>query len=146
MKTNFPIAAALLLCASSLTAADAPTPVDFASQIRPILADRCVECHNSESLFGELNLQSRSRAFRKRQAGPVIIPGDPDKSMFYLVLKMPRKDKKSMPATGHKIADNDLALIRRWIAEGAVWPEGKEGAVIRQIKTPTPPAKPNPSR
>jgi len=146
MKTNFLITAALLLWASSLTAADAPAPVDFASQIKPILADRCVECHNSESLFGELNLQSRTRAFRKRQAGPVIIPGDPEKSMFYLVLKMPRKDKKSMPATGHKIPAQDLALIRRWIAEGAPWPEGKEGAVIRQIKPPAPPTKPTPSR
>ncbi|MCB1208734.1 MAG: hypothetical protein KDK97_05385 [Verrucomicrobiales bacterium] len=145
MKTKTLIATALFLSATLLIAADAKVPVDFVTQIKPILADRCVECHNSDSLFGELNLQSRALAFRKRQAGPVILPSEPDKSMLYLVLKMPRKEKKSMPATGHKIPNKDLDLIRRWISEGAMWPEGKEGAVIRQIKTPTPPVKQKPS-
>ncbi|MEZ5385402.1 MAG: c-type cytochrome domain-containing protein [Prosthecobacter sp.] len=123
----------LALGASLLTAADEPA-VDFVKQIKPILADRCVECHNSETMLGELNLQTRELAFRKRATGVVIVPKEPEKSMLYLALKLPPKDKKAMPATGHRIPTDEVSLIRRWIAEGASWPEGKDGAVTAKHK------------
>ncbi len=127
---------ALVSCiatSSTLKAAGEP-PVDFMKQIKPILADRCVECHNSETLLGSLNLQSRALAFEKRKAGPVIRPKDADKSMLYLVLTLPPKDKKAMPATGHRIPKDEVQLIRQWINEGAQWPEGKDGAISPQHK------------
>lgn len=123
--------AALSLC--TLQAADTP-PIDFVKQIKPILADRCVECHNSETLLGELNLQTRALAFGKRKAGPVIVPKNADKSMLYLVLTLPPKDKKAMPATGHRIPRDEVNVIRQWINDGAVWPDGKAGAITPQHK------------
>ena len=125
--------AACLLLTPALHAADEP-PVDFVKQIKPILADRCVECHNSETIFGELNLQSRELAFRKRKLAPAIVPGEPEKSMLYLALTLPPKDKKAMPATGHRIPKDEVSIIRQWIKEGAKWPEGKEGVVSVQRK------------
>ena len=125
--------AACLLLTPALHAADEP-PVDFVKQIKPILADRCVECHNSETIFGELNLQSRELAFRKRKLAPAIVPGEPEKSMLYLALTLPPKDKKAMPATGHRIPKDEVSIIRQWIEEGAKWPEGKEGVVSVQRK------------
>ena len=122
-----------LLAVTSLSAAEDP-PVDFVKQIKPILADRCVECHNAETLLGELNLQNRELAFRKRKAGPAIVPGAPEKSMLYLALTLPPKDKKAMPATGHRIPKDEVSIIRQWIKEGAKWPEGKEGVVSVQRK------------
>jgi hypothetical protein len=104
-------------------------PVDFVRQIKPILADRCVMCHNSESLFGELNLQTREFAMRKRKGGPVIVPKEPDKSRLYLTLKLPPSDAKAMPATAHRIPTDEIKVVRRWIEEGAKWPEGKEGSI-----------------
>jgi mono/diheme cytochrome c family protein len=109
-------------------AADEP-PVDFVKQIKPVFADRCVECHHSESMLGDLNLQSRKLAFRKRTGGPVIAPGRPDSSLLLMTLTLPAKDKKAMPATGHRIPMDEVNLIRRWIQEGAKWPEGVEGFV-----------------
>lgn len=108
--------------------------MDFVKQIKPILADRCVECHNSETLLGELNLQTRALAFRKRKTGPVIVPKNAEKSMLYLVLTLPPKDVKAMPATGHRIPKDEVNLIRQWITEGANWPEGKEGAMTPEHK------------
>jgi len=125
------VVAALTL--STLHAAGDP-PVDFVRQIKPLLADRCVECHNSESLLGELNLQTRELAFSKRKVGPVIVPKNAEKSMLYLVLTLPPKDKKAMPATGHRIPKDEVNLIRQWITEGADWPEGKDGAITPQHK------------
>ena len=131
MKIQHQIALIAFLCTSTLHAAGDP-PVVFAKQIKPILADRCVECHNSETLLGELNLQTRALAFGKRKAGPVIVPKNAEKSMLYLVLTLPAKDKKAMPATGHRIPVDEVNLIRQWITEGAHWPEGKDGAVTPQ--------------
>ncbi|HBJ84815.1 MAG TPA: hypothetical protein DDZ88_13275 [Verrucomicrobiales bacterium] len=119
---------ACLSLTTALHAAEEP-PVDFVKQVKPILADRCVECHNSETIFGELNLQSRELAFRKRKLAPAIVPGEPEKSMLYLALTLPPKDKKAMPATGHRIPKDEVSIIRQWIKEGAKWPEGKEGVV-----------------
>ena len=99
MKRHLILSAACLALATSASfAADEPM-VDFVKQIKPILADRCVECHNSETLFGELNLQNRALAFRKRfPGGHAIVAGAPEKSMLYLALTLPPKDKKAMPA------------------------------------------------
>ena len=134
MKRAILLFAALQSCCLLLPAADDP-PVDFVRQIKPVLASRCVECHNSEAIFGDLNLQTRALAFQKRKTGPVIVPGEPGKSPLYLVLTLPPKEKKAMPATGHRIPNSDVNLIRRWIQEGAKWPEGADGAI------PTPPKR-----
>jgi mono/diheme cytochrome c family protein len=103
--------------------------VDFARQIKPILAERCVVCHNAKSLYGDLNLQSREQMMRPRKQGPVLVAGQPEKSLLYVVLTLPPSEQKAMPATAHRIAKSDIALVRQWIAEGAQWPAGDEGTV-----------------
>ncbi len=128
MKLKFPILFASLIAASVVSAVE-DKPVDFVKQIKPVFEERCVECHNSTTLLGELNLQNRELAMKKRNAGPVIVPGEPDRSPLLLTLNLPSTDKKAMPATGHRIPEADVALIRRWIKEGAKWPEGAAGAI-----------------
>lgn len=129
MKIHPRIALVAFLAATTGLHAAGDSPVDFMEQIKPILADRCVECHNSDTLLGDLNLQSRALAFRKRKPGPVIVPKNAEKSMLYLVLTLPAKDKKAMPATGHRIPQDEVNLIRQWITEGASWPDGKDGSM-----------------
>jgi mono/diheme cytochrome c family protein len=128
MKLVKTIVLALFLPGSVLFAVDEP-PVDFVRQIKPIFADRCVMCHNSESLFGELNLQSRELAMRTRTKGPVIVPKEPDKSPLYVTLTLPPSEQKAMPATAHRLPKDEIKAIRRWIEEGAKWPDGKDGHV-----------------
>ena len=136
MKT-FSLTLSLAACLAACISHSAETdPVDFVRQIKPILADRCVECHNSGLLLGELNLQNRALAMKKRKLGPVIVPGQPEKCMLYLTLTLPPKEKKAMPATGHRIPKDEIEIIRRWIKEGAGWPEGKDGAITPRGKKP----------
>jgi len=134
MKRSTTFSAVFAALTLSTLHAAGDTPVDFVKQIKPILADRCVECHNSETLLGDLNLQTRALAFSKREAGPVIVPKNAEKSMLYLVLTLPAKDLKAMPATGHRIPKDEVNLIRQWITEGVQWPEGKDGAITPQHK------------
>ena len=127
--------ASLGLSAASLNAAD-DLPVDFVRQVKPIFADRCIECHNSETINGELNLGNHDLAMKPRKNGPVIVPKEADKSMLYIVLTLPPGEQKAMPATAHRIPKTDIQIIRRWIAEGARWPEGKDGVIPARIKKP----------
>ncbi len=122
-----------LLLASCKPASESAPPsaakLDFAADVRPILENRCVNCHHAGALFGHLNIESRAKAFAERPGGPVIIPGEPDKSPFYLVLTLPGENTKAMPPEGHRIPPAEVATIKRWIAEGAAWPEGPDGVV-----------------
>ena len=107
-------------------------PLDFEKDVKPLLESRCVNCHHSGALFGNLNLENREHAFAERPTGPVIIPKQPNESPLYYVLKLPPKDSKAMPPTGHRITDKEMEIIYQWIDEGAKWPEGKAG-VLRPV-------------
>lgn len=136
MKTSlFLLLGLSLVSFYTARAADAPK-VDFATQVKPLLTSRCVNCHHSGSMLGELSLENRAMAFKKRVNGPIILPGKPDSSMLYLVLKLPAKNLKAMPAAGHRVADSEINIIHDWIKQGAEWPDGKAG-VIKPMKAKT---------
>ena len=111
-------------------------PVDFAAQIKPLLEKQCINCHHSGALFGDLNLENRQLAFKVRPNGPVITPGEPEKSPFYKVLTLPEPERKAMPPTGHRIPQPDVEMVRRWIQEGAKWPDGPEGVIKPLLTAP----------
>lgn len=122
-----------LLCLAGITASHlanaADPPVSFERQIKPIIAERCVECHNSENLMGGLNLQNREHAMQSRKQGTVIVPKVPGRSLFYITLTLPAKDNKAMPATAHRLPHDEIEAVRHWILEGADWPDGKVGEI-----------------
>ncbi len=130
MKTHSLLVLALSgLMLQAVRAAPEEAKVEFATQIKPLITSRCINCHHSGALFGELNLENRAMAYKKRVNGPVILPGKPDSSAFYLVLKMPPKNPKAMPPNGHRIPDKDVNLIYDWIKQGAAWPKGADGVI-----------------
>ncbi len=109
------------------------TAVDFVSEIKPVLQAQCVRCHHDGAIMGGLNLMNREHAMKGSSKGPVIVPGEPEKSPLYRVTLLPEEENHAMPATGPKLTDAEKELLRRWIAEGANWPEGEEG-LIRPIE------------
>lgn len=128
MKTSAFTAALLILAQGIVYTAETP-PVDWTRDVKPVLVSRCINCHHSGSMLGQLSLESRGMAFQKRAGGPVIIPGRPDSSLLYQVLKLPPKNLKAMPPFGHRITDKEINLIYDWIMQGAAWPEGKAGTL-----------------
>jgi hypothetical protein len=52
-------------------------PVDFVSDVKPILESRCLECHHSRYVFAGLNLETKKLAMKGGRSGPVIVPGAP---------------------------------------------------------------------
>ena len=99
-------------------------PVDFGSDVLPILAAHCFACHgpDSESRRGDLRLDMRDGVFEKRATGTVVVvPGDPDQSELFR--RITRSDDRRMPPakSGKQLAPEQVKQIRRWISEGAPW-------------------------
>lgn len=96
--------------------------LDFADDVQPILAMRCVECHNDQISEGGLNLASNHFQEAGSDSGEVIVPRSADES--YLLDRIVSGEMPP-PARGQsqKLPDAEIAVIREWIQQGANWPE-----------------------
>jgi len=106
---------------------NATTPVDFLTQIQPIFEEHCYECHGPEEAEGDLVLHLRSGLFHDEPNFWSVIPGDPDESLLVEMIEYPADDPDFMPAEGEPLPADQIALIRRWVSEGAIWPEPGNG-------------------
>ncbi|MEO1525238.1 MAG: PSD1 and planctomycete cytochrome C domain-containing protein [Planctomycetota bacterium] len=113
-----------LICAA-ITAAQtlhAKEPVDFERDISPIFEERCSFCHGEDEAESGLRLDLRARMMRGGDSGiATIVPGQPEKSYLMDVVNH-RDPKMKMPPDEDKIPADEIALLRRWIQEGANWP------------------------
>jgi Planctomycete cytochrome C len=101
----------------------------FVAKVKPTLEYYCMECHNSKSAskFSHFNLETGKLAMSTGLHKPVILPGKPDDSLLYVVLRLGHAEALAMPPAPDKISDEQLAAVRQWILDGAFWPEGSEG-------------------
>lgn len=113
--------------ANSDSTGNAEGSVDFVTEVKPILQAQCVRCHHDGAIMGGLNLMNREAAMRGSSRGPVIVPGEPEKSPLYRVTLLPEEENHAMPATGPKLTADEQQILHNWIEEGANWPEGEEG-------------------
>jgi uncharacterized membrane protein len=103
-------------------AADDSSRVDYATEVQPLLAARCYECHGPAKTRGKLRLDDMSSVFDpSREERWVIRPGDPAASELVHRIGLPADDEDIMPAKGDPLTAEQIALLRRWIAQGAPW-------------------------
>ncbi|MBM3735924.1 MAG: DUF1553 domain-containing protein [Acidobacteria bacterium] len=106
---------ALVLCAQT-------NPPDlFERRIRPVLAEKCWQCHASSAKisFAGLKLDSREGFMKGSDAGSIVTPGNPAESRLLRALQYDGQVK--MPPTG-KLPAGVIADFRTWIEQGAAWP------------------------
>src|SRR5438034_442362 len=87
----------------------------FEKKIRPVLAERCYECHseNAKKLKGSLRLDSKAAMLKGGDTGPSIVPGDPQKSLLVKAIRQKDEELK-MPPKG-KLTDVQIADFEAWI-------------------------------
>ncbi|MEM9367881.1 MAG: PSD1 and planctomycete cytochrome C domain-containing protein [Planctomycetota bacterium] len=96
--------------------------VDFESEILPILEDRCLYCHGEDEHESGLRLDRRARMLRGGDSGlSAVVAGNPDDSYLLEVVKHLDAGME-MPPDEDKLPENEIALLEKWIKEGAVWP------------------------
>ncbi len=97
--------------------------VDFVKEIKPIFEDRCLDCHSAEEKKGGVVLASYFGAHRPGDSGEAILtPGATGESLLIHVITATDK-KRRMPPKGNALTPGQIATLKQWVAEGAVWPD-----------------------
>lgn len=101
--------------------------VDFAGEIRPLLARSCLGCHGDKEPKSNLSLTSRAALLRGGDSDlPAIIPGaSVDSPLIRFAAGL--VEKMEMPPVDSRdkyppLSAEELALLRGWIDQGARWP------------------------
>ncbi|MCX8496772.1 MAG: PSD1 and planctomycete cytochrome C domain-containing protein [Akkermansiaceae bacterium] len=98
-------------------------PVDFNHEIRPILTKHCTSCHGGVKEAGQISFIYREKAVAPGKSGKIpIVPGKPAESEVMHRLRSTDPDEvMPKPKHGPPLPQTEIALIERWISEGAPW-------------------------
>ncbi len=99
--------------------AAAQEPVSFTKQVAPLLLKKCLACHGQTQPKGGFQLHTFEHMLKPGDSTVAsITPGKSGESELFRLIS--ETDAKSwMPKEGDKLPDADIALIKRWIDEGA---------------------------
>jgi mono/diheme cytochrome c family protein len=128
---------------------DAPVSDLFTTAVLPIFRSSCYQCHSGNQPKGQLHLDVKSLALKGGVSGPVIIPGDSGSSRL-LQRVLGAGGESQMPLKGASLTKEQIAVLRRWIDEGAKWPdtvraeqapETKHWAYVKPVRPELPTVK-----
>jgi uncharacterized membrane protein len=102
--------------------------VDFVRDVAPILKEACLRCHGGGTKNGgKLNIKTKADCLKGGASGVCLVPGNPDKSSLYtLLVEKDEADRMPPMKEERKLTDKEIATIRKWIEQGAEWPDGTE--------------------
>jgi hypothetical protein len=116
------LAVASCCIAGTLVAQITNNDIDFEKQIRPLLIDRCAECHGPDDQTSDLRLDAKHAFFKGGSSGPVVVTGDSAGSELIRRITTDDPDQR-MPPEGPALPEAEVRLLRRWSDDGANWPE-----------------------
>jgi len=124
-----PIFVWLLLVASGHAVEPTAAGLEFfEKRIRPVLVERCYECHSvSKKTKGGLTLDTREATLRGGDSGAVIVPGDPEKSLLIEAVRYKNRDLQ-MPPKGALSAEQ-VRDLEAWVKMGA--PDPRETLPVK---------------
>lgn len=96
----------------------------FEKQVRPILAESCYDCHGSHRHENGLRLDSREAVIRGSDYSKVIELGNPNASKLIKSIRH-EPGVEAMPKKADKLSSQQIAVLEKWIAQGAPWPKGE---------------------
>jgi mono/diheme cytochrome c family protein len=97
----------------------------FDTKIWPVLQQNCIGCHGPEKQKSGLRVDSLEALLKGGDFGPVLVPGDVEKSYLVEVLKY--KGDVQMPPK-EKLPDDVIAAFAEWVGQGAPWGKTQVGA------------------
>jgi cytochrome c553 len=102
----------------------------FEAKIRPVLVQKCYECHSAgaKSIKGGLVLDTREGWKKGGESGAAIVPGDADSSLLIEALQ---HEGLEMPPK-EKLPDAVIADFVKWVKMGAPDPRSGKAAQVRK--------------
>jgi hypothetical protein len=108
------------------TGAESPSNLEFfEKRVRPVLIERCYECHSATArkLKGGLLLDSKAGWSKGGDSGPALVPGSPEKSLLIKAVRWAEEDTQMPPK--NKLPEAEIATLVEWVNRGA--PDPREG-------------------
>jgi uncharacterized membrane protein len=96
--------------------------IDYARDVEPIFLTHCVRCHNDTKQKGGYRLDAREHVLTPGESGaPPVVPGRSGESRLVKMIEGEGEfADMAMPPKGKPLSFNEIALVRRWIDEGAL--------------------------
>jgi hypothetical protein len=110
--------------------------VRFSGDVQPILQKNCLSCHGGTFKFANLDLSSREGALKGGDRGAALVPGRAEESRLYRLIA--GLDQPSMPLDGGTLPPAQIATIKAWIDQGAVWDAGASASASAPAKAADP--------
>ena len=107
------------LISNSLAATDSQKPVSYYTDIRPIFEANCVGCHQPSKDKGSYIMTDFARLLEGGEDNVAIVPGKPKESYLIEEITPDAEGKAEMPKKKDPLHEVEIALITRWISEGA---------------------------
>ncbi len=104
----------------------------FESEIRPLLAKRCYECHGDKKQKSGLRLDNIAHILAGGDTGPALVPGKPDDSLLIEAVRYRNEDFQMPPK--EELPAKEKALLEKWVALGAPWPAGEAARAKRDAQ------------
>ena len=92
----------------------------FERSIRPVLLERCIECHGSAVQKSGLRLDSRKAVIEGGKNGAVVVLGNPNASK--LISSIKHEGQLKMPRD-KKLSDIEIKAFEKWVTLGLPWPD-----------------------
>lgn len=91
----------------------------FEAEVKPLLESKCLHCHSDNIRKGDFSLTTSEDAIDS----DYLDIQDPDASHLLQVVMEADDEPASMPKQGEKLTAEEVQILRKWISEGAKWPE-----------------------
>lgn len=136
---NTPILRALVILNSLVLMHAAAAPINYEKEILPFLKDNCIACHNKTTTKAGLNMETPDLMIKGGENGKGVEAGAGAKSLIWQAAA--GEWDSEMPPKGNKVGavpldDAELALLKKWIDEGAHH-AGRQERVISWEPLPT---------
>src|SRR3954469_16703003 len=110
--------------------------VSWVKDVQPLLSAKCSECHSSDERKNEFEITSvETLRTRGRKDGPGVLPGRPDESA--IILRVLGKTSPQMPKGRPPLSEEEVHLLRMWIAAGAKDDSGGAAAAAVSVAAAT---------
>lgn len=99
----------------SPAASEEAAPPEYSTDVEPILAAKCIQCHGKEVQKAALDLSTPAGIRRGGESGPIIDFHEPEESVLFEYVRegyMPPEDEE-------QLSEAEIVTICRWIARGA---------------------------
>ncbi|MDX1963038.1 MAG: c-type cytochrome domain-containing protein [Pirellulales bacterium] len=123
-RGNTPPPMPLAMPMLDVVAATGKETVSFSRDIAPILTSTCFDCHGEGQGAdrGGLRFNHFRNLLKGGDSGAIVVPGKPGDSL--LIKKLKGTAGERMPLNRDPLADTQIALVEKWITEGASFDGG----------------------